>query len=232
MGTPDLRVVEDPASACAEELLQVAGAGGDIVLTGGSTPRSAYELAARSPERFEGARLWFGDERCVGPDDERSNYRMVREALLDPLAAGGVELDFCERMAGELGPDEGAARYEQALAQRGAPPFALLLLGIGPDGHTASMFPGQDSLQERERLVVGVQEAGFEPFVPRISFTFACIAQAEHVLVLATGEKKAQAVARAFGPDARPEPETPSSFLPQFARRLTVLLDSAAAALL
>lgn len=229
MSSADLQIVDDPARACADALIEAARSGGHVVLTGGSTPKLAYELAAQQPEAFAGAKLWFGDDRCVAPDDDRSNYKMAKLALLDPVAAAGVEIGFCRRIMGELGPDEGAADYEQALAERGAPPFKLILLGLGPDGHTASMFPGQPSLHEHSRLVVGVPMSGLEPFVPRVTFTFPCLAQAEHVIVLATGDNKADAVARAFAEDAVPTDQTPASLLAQHVESLTVLLDAEAA---
>lgn len=229
MSAPELRIVNDPAQACADALLDAVRTQGHVVLTGGSTPKRAYELAAQEAAAFAGAKLWFGDDRCVGPDDEHSNYRMAKLAMLDPVAAAGVEIAFCRRMLGELGPDEGAADYERALAEHGAPPFTLILLGLGADGHTASLFPGQASLDERSRLVVGVHEAGLHPFVPRITFTFPCIAQADQVLLLAEGEAKADAVARAFAPDAVPSAETPASLLAAHVESLTVLLDAGAA---
>jgi 6-phosphogluconolactonase len=222
-------VVDDPAAACARELLEAVRTGGHVVLTGGSTPKTAYELAAQDAQAFAGAKLWFGDERCVGPDDERSNYRMAREALLEPVAAAGVEIGFCHRMEGELGFSEGALAYERLLASEGAPPFELVLLGVGPDGHTASLFPGQATLEERERLVVGVPEAGHEPYVPRISLTFPALGRSRRVLVLASGESKAGPIARAFGDGARPSPETPASMIAECSSEVTVLLDRAAA---
>jgi 6-phosphogluconolactonase len=133
-------------------------------------------------------------------------------------------------MKGELGPEEGAADYERELAEAGRPEFDLLLLGIGPDGHTASMFPDQESLSERSRLVVGVAMSGLEPFVPRITLTLPGLALARHAVVLAVGDSKADAIAAAFGPDAKPDPHVPSSLLPSTVERLTVLIDSAAAA--
>jgi 6-phosphogluconolactonase len=228
-GRAQVRVVADPARACADALLQAVRTGGHVVLTGGSTPKAAYEMAAREASAFAGARLWFGDERCVGPEDDRSNFRMARESLLEPVAGAGVQIGFCHRMEGELGPDAGAAAYERVLRDEGAPPFELVLLGIGPDGHTASLFPGQETLEERERLVIGVPEAGFEPFVPRISFTFPTIGSARHVIVLASGSGKADAVGRAFGEGARPSRDTPASMLPEFVENLTLLLDEPAA---
>ena len=227
----EVEVVEDPARACSAMLLGAVLGGGHVVLTGGSTPRAAYEelaQALRSIERdFGGTTLWFGDERCVPPDDERSNYRLAKEALLDPLA--GVATPDVRRMKGELGPDEGADDYERALRSAGAPAFDLLLLGIGPDGHTASLFPDQPTLAERERLVIGVAEAGLEPFVPRISLTLPAIANAKQIVFLATGDSKADAVAAAFGPDATADPRVPASMVAVAADEITVLLDPPAA---
>jgi 6-phosphogluconolactonase len=230
----EIEVVEDPARACAAMLVGAAAAGDDIVLTGGSTPRQAYREfveAVRSVDAdVSDARFWFGDERCVGPDDERSNYRMAHESLFAPLS-DRFDLEV-HRMQGELGPDQGAEDYERQLADAGSPEFDLLLLGVGPDGHTASLFPDQPTVHERSRLVVAVHQAGLEPFVPRISFTFSAIARAKRVVVLATGSSKAAPVAAAFGPDAAPDPHVPSSYLRASARELIVLLDPAAAAAL
>jgi 6-phosphogluconolactonase len=132
-------------------------------------------------------------------------------------------------MKGELGPDGGAEDYEESLRGAGTPVFDLLLLGIGPDGHCASLFPGQKSLKERQRLVVGVPEAGLEPFVPRISMTLPTLVRSRQIVFLATGDAKADAIARAFGPDAEPDPQTPSSLVVPEARAITVLIDEAAA---
>jgi 6-phosphogluconolactonase len=133
------------------------------------------------------------------------------------------------RMKGEVGPHAGAEDYEAQILEAGRPEFDLLLLGIGPDGHTASLFPDQPTVHERSRLVVAVPEAGLEPFVPRISFTFSAVALAKQVVVLATGESKAEAIGHAFGANASAREHVPSSFLPQTARELTVILDEAAA---
>jgi len=226
---PDIQVLDDPVSAFTDALLSAVRGGGHVALTGGSTPRTSYELAAKTPEAFSGARLWFGDERCVPPDDERSNYAMVKAALLDPLSAAGVQFS-CWRMKGELGPEAGALDYERELQEAGAPPFSLVVLGLGPDAHTLSLFPGQATLSERSRTVVGVPVAGHEPFVPRISFTLPVLAETERVILMATGASKVDAVVKAFGPGARPSPEVPASMLVEFAQSLTVLLDHDAAA--
>jgi 6-phosphogluconolactonase len=230
----EIEILDDPARACAAMLVGIAAGGGDIVLTGGSTPRAAYgefvEAVRTVGIDVSGCVMWFTDERCVPPEDSRSNYGMVREVLLEPLQAfGGVPT--VHRMRGELGFAEGAEDYERTLREAGTPRFDLVLLGIGPDGHLASMFPDQESLAERSRPVLGVPEAGLEPFVPRITLTFPALVNARQIVFLATGESKAEAVAKAFGPDAKPNPHVPSSLLASHAKDVKdvkVLLDRAA----
>jgi 6-phosphogluconolactonase len=226
-GPPKLQIVENPAQECATLLLEVAGAGGQIVLAGGSTPRAAYELAASDADAWSRSVLWFGDERCVPPDDQSSNYRMVRESLLDKL---GDAVPTVHRMQGELGPDAAADAYEAELRAAGESPLDLVLVGLGPDGHTLSLFPDQPSLSESSRWVIGVPEAGHEPFVARVTLTFPALAAAKRVVFLVDGAAKAPAVAAAFGPDAHPSPHIPASMVQEFADDVTVLLDSAAAA--
>jgi 6-phosphogluconolactonase len=229
--TLSIEVVENPARACGAILVGAAVSSGHVVLAGGSTPKAAYQELAAAVRTvglgFDGTTLWFGDERCVPPDDERSNFAMVKQALLDPIA--DLTQPEVRRMKGELGPAGGADDYERELREAGEPTFELVLLGIGPDGHTASLFPDQPSLQERSRMVVGVEQAGLEPFVPRVSFTLPALARARHVVFLVSGESKAEAVAAAFGPDAKPDPHVPSSLLVPLAKEVTVLLDPAAA---
>jgi 6-phosphogluconolactonase len=229
--TVGFEVVDDPARGCAAIMVSAAIGGGEIVLAGGSTPKAAYEqfVVAVKTVGLDLSRttFWFGDERCVEPDDDRSNYRMIKETLLDPLA--GVTQPTIHRIKGELGPEGAADDYEHALRAAGPPEFDLVLLGIGPDGHTASLFPGQDTLAERSRLVVGVPEAGLEPFVPRVSLTINALTAARRIVFLAKGDSKADAVARAFGRDADPDPSVPASLLAPTAKLITVLLDGAAA---
>jgi 6-phosphogluconolactonase len=207
-------------------MVTAAQAGGHIVLTGGSTPRVAYERAAKTSAAWSGASLWFGDERCVPPDDGLSNYKLASEALFQRL---GDVRPTIHRMRGELGPMAGADEYERELLDVGPPRFDLLLLGLGPDAHLASLFPDQEPLSERSRLVVGVEHAGLEPRVPRISMTLKALASALSILFLVEGESKADAVAAAFGPDAKPDPHFPASLLPPLVDGVTVLLDEAAA---
>ena len=217
----NLRVVEDPAAEAAELLSAAAAAGGHVVLTGGSSPGRAYELAAGAD--WSRATVWFGDERCVPPDHELSNYRMADAKLLSKVQTTVM------RMEGELGPEAGAGAYEAAVRANlgGEPRWDLLLLGLGPDGHTASLFPSKPEREERSRLVVGVPEAGMEPQVPRITMTLPCLNAARHVAFLVTGAAKAEAVRRAFGDPA--DPTSPAAHVRPPAGGLTVLLDEGAA---
>jgi 6-phosphogluconolactonase len=173
--------------------------------------------------------LWFGDERCVPPDDARSNYGLVRAALLDRLTGGAPAV---RRIPGELGPDAGAAAYEQTLREAfgdGLPALDLVLLGLGPDAHCASLFPGDPALDVTDRLAVGVDPPGLDPFVPRVTLTFPVLNAAGEVVFLVTGADKAEAVARAFG-GGGPGPSAPASLVAP-AGTLTLLADAPAAEL-
>src|SRR3954468_1285805 len=187
-----IEVVADPARACAEILREAAEAGAHIALTGGSTPRDAYELAADAD--WTRAKVWWGDDRCVPPDDELSNYRLAKESLLDRIQGEPAEV---HRIRGELGPEAGADDYEEQL--RAVDRLDLVLLGLGPDAHVASLFPGHDTLHVRDRAAVGEEEAGHEPFVPRVTLTLPTLCDGRHIVFLVSGESKAEAVERAFG---------------------------------
>jgi 6-phosphogluconolactonase len=221
----DIVVLIDPAQRAAELLAEAAGAGAHIALSGGSTPRRAYEQAAELRGDWRRATLWFGDERCVPPDHQDSNYGMVRDSLLDRLSGR----PRVERMAGEEDPRRAAELYEEALTTAvGEPPSVdLALMGLGPDGHTASLFPGKPAVEESERFVVYVPEPGMAPRVPRITMTLPAFNAAQHVVFLVAGEDKADAVARAFG--GEPDPATPSSLVAPGSGALTILLDPGAA---
>jgi 6-phosphogluconolactonase len=212
---------EEVASFVADELVRAARAGSALVLTGGTSPGRAYELAAERERDWSGASLWWGDERAVPPDDERSNFRLAREKLLDNLSGAPRE---AHRIQGELGAEPAAAAYDAELEDAG---LDLVLLGIGPDGHAASLFPNQPTLEERSRRAIPA-EAKLEPFVDRITLTVPLLCSAPEVLFLVTGESKAEAVERAFG--RPPSPETPSSLIRSAEGRTRVVADAAAAA--
>jgi 6-phosphogluconolactonase len=220
-----ISVVDDPAAAVADLLTEVAGAGGHIVLTGGSSPKRAYELAAASGADWSGATVWYGDERCVPPDHEWSNHAMAEAALLSRLDPRPEVL----RMEGELGPEAGAKAYEAAVLERlgDEPRWDLLLLGLGPDAHTASLFPSKPEKEIADRLVAPVPEAGMDPQVPRITLTLPALNAARRVVFLVTGEAKREAVQRAFGDPA--DPISPAAHVRPPAGELTVFLDKAAA---
>jgi 6-phosphogluconolactonase len=215
--------VEAAALDVAERLAAAARAGGHVVLTGGSTPRRAYELASDLEPDWSRVELWWGDERCVPPESELSNYGLAQATLLDRLARAPAAV---HRIRGELGRDEGAAQYEREL---GATRFDLLLLGLGPDGHVASLFPNEPTLDEGERRVVGAV-ARLTPFVDRVTLTLPALRDAREVLFLVAGHDKADAVTRAFA--QAPSRDTPASLVRAADGTTTAVLDRTAAALL
>jgi len=191
-----------------------------MALSGGSTPRRAYELAASLEPDWGRATVWLADERCVPAGDPLSNARLVEETILAHLT---MQPRF-HPVATHVGAEGAAARYEALLRREGPP--GLVLLGMGPDGHTASLFPGSPALAEHERLVVSA-DAGLEPFVPRITLTLEAIACAPAVVFLVTGAEKAEQVQLAFAAD--PSPAVPASLARSAAGTTTVVLDQAAA---
>jgi 6-phosphogluconolactonase len=219
----ELVVVEDEnevAAVVAKRLARATQDGGNVILTGGKTPKRAYEQAAKDAPDWSTVTLWWGDERCVPPDDEKSNYRMAKEALLDNLDRWPREV---HRIKGELGKERAAADY---LAQLGDTQLDLLLLGIGPDGHVASLFPNAPTLRQRKRVLPA--EAGFEPFVDRVTLSLPALRSAKEILFVVAGDAKADAARRAFM--QVPSPATPSSLVRAESGRTTAVLDRAAAA--
>jgi 6-phosphogluconolactonase len=211
---------EEVALLVGNELAEAARSGKSIVLTGGRTPGQAYQRAAADEPDWSAASLWWGDERCVPPEDERSNFRLARENLLDRIEAPPREV---QRIRGELGADEAAREYDELLRRAR---LDYVLLGLGADGHTASLFPGQPTLDERERRAIPA-EAKLEPFIERVTLTIPVLASAPEVVFIVTGEAKAEAVERAF---ARPPgPETPASLIRSAEGHTRVVADAAAA---
>lgn len=203
-----------------------------VSLAGGSTPRAAYELLAKEPLRDEvtwnDVFVFFGDERCVAPDDPRSNYRTARDAFLEsiPIPAHNVH-----RMRGELPPQEGAADYAQTIRQNlgDSPRFDLVMLGIGKDGHTASLFPGTDPMTDDAQLVRATysQETGTD----RLSITPCVINNARTVVITAEGTEKAKAIATAREGDYNPT-ATPIQIVAPTDGELIWLIDHLAAGML
>ena len=168
-----------------------------IALSGGSTPRPVYELLTQPPYSrampWPHVRWFFGDERAVGPEHEHSNYRMAREALFAPARVPARNI---HRIEGELGVVDASANYSSLLSsffpQGNIPVFDLILLGLGTDGHTASLFPGRNI---DGGAVLAVPAPDMAPRVDRVSLSLPCINAARRVLFLVQGSGKAELVA-------------------------------------
>lgn len=189
-----------------------------VALSGGGTPKHTYELLAQTLESWEGVEVWFADERCVAPEDEESNYRLAAETLLRPA---GIADERVHRMLGELGPEEGARRYAEELRLLQGAPLDVAVLGIGPEGHIASLFPHHPALQASEPCV-GVSDSP-KPPPQRITLTLPVLQAVRDCLVIASTEEKAGAISGMLG---EPTEDVPASLLPR--ERLTVIVDDAA----
>jgi 6-phosphogluconolactonase len=217
MSDVEYSVGDDPAATLGSALASWGMTGHTIVLTGGSSIGLAYEHAD-TPD-WSASTLYWGDERCVPPDDERSNYLLAKRTLLDRIK----HQPEVHRIRGELDPAEAAEEYGALLA---GVEIELLLLGMGPDGHVASLFPGSPQLQVRDRNVTS-GPAGLEPWVDRVTLTLPTLLSARETWFLVTGEGKAEMVARAFqGPITE---DVPASLIRQGEGTLKVFLDRGAA---
>jgi len=209
-----------------------------VAISGGSTPKATFELLAdpnqpwRQRMPWEKLDLYWVDERCVPPDNIESNYRMTREALLDhvPLKPGQIH-----RIEGELEPEAAAVRYEEVLRSSfrldgaGSPRFDLVALGLGSDGHTASLFPHSQAVHEMSRLVAAnrVPQTG----ASRVTLTWPTINHARSVFFIISGEDKASILKEVLTGPRDPE-RLPSQLIWPSSGILTLILDKAAAALL
>jgi 6-phosphogluconolactonase len=185
-----------------------------VCLTGGSSPLGLYRLLAEDPLRSEvpWTRVhWFmGDDRFVPERDPLSNMGAARRAFLDRVSAPPQNIHPIPTTAND--PGDAADRYEDELKQfygadrldPGRPVFDLVLMGLGPDGHTASLFPHSPALEERRHWVVGVPKAGMEPLVPRVTLTFPALASTREMLFLVDSADKRQIVARVFAGEDLP----------------------------
>jgi len=225
---PDAESVAERAAAHIERALAATRERrglAHLALSGGTTPGRTYELLATDPGAFDDVHVWFADERCVAPDDEESNYRLARETLLD---RAGIPAPRVHRMPGELGPDAGAESYElELLATLGEAPVPpvldLVVLGIGPDGHIASLFPGAPTLDAGGQAIChGVHDSP-KPPPQRVTVSLAMLHAARECLLLATGAGKADAIDAMLGEPSR---HVPASLLRR--ERLTVIVDDAA----
>jgi 6-phosphogluconolactonase len=196
-----------------------------IALAGGETPIPTYELAARRIGDWSRIEVWFGDERAVPPDDPESNYRAVSAAL---APAQGLDPASVHRIEGELGAETAADRYGEAVRERvkvssaGVPVLDLAFQGIGPDGHTASLFPGNPAV-EADGTCVPVHNSP-KPPPDRVTLTVPVLRAARRIVFLVAGKEKAHAVARML---AGEDPQVPSSLL--VGPKTELILDRAAA---
>lgn len=211
---------QEASLRAAERLAAAAQRGGDVAFSGGSTPRRAYELAASLEQDWSRVDAWLADERCVPPDDERANVGLLRETLV----ARTARPPRVHPVDTALGPQDAAAVYDAELR---AATLELAFLGIGADGHTASLYPGEPSLSASERRAVWV-EARLEPWVDRVTMTVSMLSAAREVVFLVMGADKAEATRRAFADP--PSPETPASLVRSSTGRTVAILDRAAAA--
>ena len=227
--TPSPEAAAAEAAGMVARAIAAAVADRDVAhvsLAGGTTPRRAYELLGPMVTDWGRVHLWFGDERCVPPDDPDSNFRLVSESLL-PTAA--VPEENIHRIAGEWPPEEGAETYAAelarhvALTRHGVPALDLAILGLGEDGHTASLFPGDPMIGISRGLVRHVLAP--KPPPHRITLTLDVLHAARAAILLATGEGKARAVEAVLrGPDVA----VPASLLPP--ATTTMIVDEAAGA--
>ena len=198
-----------------------------LALSGGTTPGRTYELLASELASWESVELWFADERCVGPHDEQSNYRLAHDTLLGPA---GIAPEQVHRMEGELGPEQGAERYAQELNEHvGArdgdlPVLDVIVLGIGPDGHVASLFPGAPALDAGEHAPCVAVHDSPKPPPERITLSMAVLRAARCCELLATSAAKSDAISAMLGEPSR---HVPASLLRR--SRLSVIVDDAAA---
>jgi 6-phosphogluconolactonase len=244
MGTAELRILEDSEELAREAADFVIWAGEQalsgagafrLALAGGSTPKALYTLLAEPPLArkldWRHVSVFFGDERCVPPAHPDSNFRTANEALIAPL---GLPLERVFRMRGEEEPERAARDYEEVLRKEfnAAPPawprFDLILLGLGEDGHTASLFPGMPALGERQRLVVPTQAP--QGIARRLTFTAPLINHARTVVFLVSGGGKAPAVRAVLEDRAADSTRFPARLIRPEQGRLIWFLDRAAAA--
>ena len=195
-----------------------------LAIAGGRTPADTYRELRRRNVDWERVVAWVGDERWVPPDDESNNGRMAREAFLDHVPAVFLPVPYTTD-----GPAAAAAAYESELRRvfpdrDGRPSPDIVLLGLGDDGHTLSLFPGTDALEERERLYVANWVPKFDAW--RLTATYPLVHAARHVLFLVAGAGKAEAVARVLG---SPDATDPARRIMDGDADVTWLLDEAAA---
>lgn len=239
---PEIIILPDPAAVAHEaaqsfrdSAMEAIGSRGrfSVVLPGGSTPGALFAALATDPIRgqipWTGVHLFWGDERCVPPTDPASNYRLASQILISFLP---IPSDNVHRIQGEMSPADAARAYERELVGYFCGPhprFDLVVLGLGADGHTASLFPGSPALCERDRLAMAVTASYQDRPTERVTLTPKALNTARQVVFLVTGSAKTSIVRDVLqGPVNR----LPAQYIQPSAGRLAWLLDTEAAALL
>ncbi|HLI69192.1 MAG TPA: 6-phosphogluconolactonase [Ktedonobacteraceae bacterium] len=233
---PDIDKISSEAAAYAVRVAReaVAERGSfSFALSGGTTPGKLYSLLASEPYRgqidWSAVHLFWSDERCVAPDDPQSNYSLAQQTLLSKLNLRPEQIHRmpADRPDREQAATDYAAEIRSVLNRGDVPVFDLLQLGMGPEAHTASLFPHQPSLRERKRLVMPVSVP--KPPPDRLTFTPPLLLAARHILFLATGSDKAEALHEVIDGAYQPE-EYPAQFIAREARGEVVwMVDSAIA---
>jgi 6-phosphogluconolactonase len=202
-----------------------------LALSGGSTPQKLYSMLGEEPYRdllnWGLVEVFWSDERCVPPDDAESNYRMAREVLLNkvPIPASQIHRMPADEIDREAASQAYSTEMRRVFSTSGVPGFDLIQLGMGPEGHTASLFPHQDSLHEEQRLVIPVSVP--KPPPPRLTFTPPVLNAARNVLFLVTGAEKEEAVQAVLEGPYQPD-EYPAQLIRQSHGIVTWMLDEAA----
>ena len=246
-GTREVRILRDGAAItrrAAEKFIEIAAAAVGqkgsfaVALSGGSTPKALYSLLVsdatlRAQVPWDGMHVFFGDERHVGPDDELSNYRMARESM---FAKSPLKSEQIHRVKGEFPEaEDGAKEYEEQirghfkLREGQFPRFDLIFLGMGEEGHVASLFPGTKALHEQKRIVVHNWVG--KVLMDRITLTAPVINSAANVIVMATGAAKAPALTAVLERVYEPE-QLPAQLIKPVNGKLLWLVDPAAGSML
>ena len=236
-----IKVLADPsalAEAACTEFIRLAKEtlkSGDrftVVLAGGNTPREMYSRLVAVPSEWEHIHFFWSDERSVPPDHADSNFRMAKETLLNSIS---VPAENIHRIQGELSAEAAAINYEAELRRffyGKTPHFDLVILGLGEDGHVASIFPNSSTIQENKRWVVAVKhDVPPTPLVDRVTLTLPLLNDAAHVLFLVSGEAKAGRLAEVVGGPFHPEVLPAQAVIPVYGDILWMVDQTAAAKL-
>jgi 6-phosphogluconolactonase len=224
--------VQDVAEAAGDrilELLKNAGSKPTLAISGGSSPKLMFEYMARQPFAWDSVHVFWVDERAVPPDDSQSNFKMANEALIEPA---GIPASNVHRILAELHPEEAARRYVLAIQEHfglrpgGLPVFDVMHRGIGPDAHTASIFPGEPLISDREGIAASVYVEKLRSW--RITLLPGVLIEARKTVMLVAGPDKAEPLDRIFHGPVDPF-RYPAQVVPNDPQKVEWYIDEAAA---